>query len=206
MSRPVRIALSFFAWWVLVVAPGVLTLLGVFGKVAEETDLGGWIFGAWIVFYLGQLAWAMVVMPKAAGHARMSWIFIASLLPWAVSWAPAYGWGWGLLWVGIAGAITVVMMVLALRTFTLETEGRQVTASVVKVLPNRMNVVINNVYIRRRVLLDIPGADGATYQGVLPMLCEIGTSPSVGDELRLRVDPKNPKHFALDPGQLEGAP
>ena len=202
MSRPLKIAASLFAWWLLVVAPGVLTIAGVFGKVAEDTDLGGWVFAAWIVFYLAQLAWVMVVVPKAAGHARMGWVFIASLLPWAVSWAPAYGWGWGLLWVGIAGAITTAMIILALRAYTLETLGRRVTATVVKVLPNRMNVVINNVYIRRRVLLQIPAADGSTYEAVLPMLCEIGTSPGVGDHVSLRVDPANPKHFALDPSHV----
>jgi hypothetical protein len=203
MSRPLQLVLSLFAWWILVVAPGVLTIAGVFGKVAEETELGGWVFGAWIVFYLAQLAWVMVVVPKAAGHTRMAWIFIASLLPWAVSWAPAYGWGWGLLWVGIAGAITAVMMILALRSFTLETMGRRAIGTVVKVLPNRMNVVINNIYIRRRVLLEIPGVDGQPYQAVLPMLCEIGTSPDKGDTFRLRVDPKNPKHFALEPSHAE---
>jgi len=175
----------------------------VFGKVAEDTELGGWVFGAWIVFYLAQLAWVMVVVPKAAGHTRMGWIFVASLLPWAVSWAPAYGWGWGLLWVGIAGAITAVMMILALRTFTLETMGRRAIGTVVKVLPNRMNVVINNVYVRRRVLLEIPGVDGQPYQAVLPMLCEIGTSPGKGDTFRLRVDPKNPKHVALEPSRRD---
>jgi hypothetical protein len=63
-----------------------------------------------------------------------------------------------------------------------------------------MNTVVNNVFIRRRVLLEIRGADGATSQAVLPMLCEIGTSPDPGDRLKLRVDPGNPKHFALDPG------
>ncbi len=203
MSRPLQIVLSLFAWWILVVAPGVLTITGVFGKVAEETELGGWVFGAWIVFYLAQLAWVMVVVPKAAGHTRMGWIFIASLLPWAVSWAPAYGWGWGLLWVGIAGAITSAMIILALRAFTLETQGRQVTATVVKVLPNRMNVVINNVYVRRRVLLEIPGVGGQPYQAVLPMLCEIGTTPDNGDAFRLRVDPKNPKHFPLEPSRRD---
>ena len=31
------------------------------------------------------------------------------------------------------------------------------------------------------------------------MLCEIGTTPDRGDTFRLRVDPKNPKHFALEP-------
>ena len=203
MSPRLRIVLSLFAWWILVVAPGVLTLAGAFGKVAEETELGGWVFAAWIVFYLAQLAWVMVVVSKAAGHTRMSWIVIASLLPWAVSWAPAYGWGWGLLWVGIAGATTAVMMILALRTFTLETMGRRATATVVKVLPNRMNVVVNNIYVRRRVLLDIPGADGQPYQAVLPMLCEIGTAPEKGDTFRLRVDPNNPKHFALEPSSRD---
>jgi hypothetical protein len=69
------------------------------------------------------------------------------------------------------------------------------------VLKNHMNVVINNVYIRRRLLLDIPGANG-TYEAVLPMLCEIGTSPEVGEKLRLRVDPRHPKHFALDPSHF----
>lgn len=203
MSRPLQIVLSLFVWWILVVAPGLLTVAGVFGKVAEETELGGWVFGAWIVFYLAQLAWVMVVVSKAAGHTRVGWIFIASLLPWAVSWAPAYGWGWGLLWVGIAGAITAAMMILALRTLTLETMGRRALGTVVKVLPNRMNVVINNVYIRRRVLLEIPGVDGQPYEAVLPMLCEIGTQPDKGDTFRLRVDPKNPKHFALEPSSRD---
>ena len=205
MSRPLQIVLSLFAWWILVVAPGVLTLAGVFGRVAEETDLGGWVLGAWVVFYLGQLAWVMLVVSKAAGGTRASWIFIASLLPWAVSWAPAYGWGWGLLWVGIAGAVTAVMMILALRTFTLETMGRRATGTVVEVLPNRMNVVINNIYVRRRVLLDIPGVDGQPYQAVLPMLCEIGTFPAKGNTFPLRVDPKNPNHFALEPSTLDAA-
>jgi hypothetical protein len=203
VSRPLQIVLSLFVWWILVVAPGVLTVAGVFGKVAEETDLGGWVFGAWIVFYLAQLAWLMVVVTKAVGHARTGWMFISSLLPWAVSWAPAYGWGWGLLWIGFAGAVTTGMIVLALRSLTLETMGRRAIGTVVKVLPNRMNVVINNVYIRRRVLLEIPGADGQPYQAVLPMLCEIGTSPKKGDTFRLRVDPKNPKHLALEPSSRD---
>jgi hypothetical protein len=203
VSRPLQIVLSLFVWWILVVAPGLLTLAGVFGRVAEETDLGGWVFGAWIVFYVGQLAWLMVVVSKAAGHTRISWMFSASLLPWAVSWAPAYGWGWGLLWVGIAGAIAAVMMVLALRSFTLEAMGRPAIGTVLEVLPNRMNVVINNIYVRRRVLLEIPGVDGQPYQAVLPMLCEIGSSPEKGDTFRLRVDPRNPKHLALEPSHRD---
>jgi hypothetical protein len=200
MSRSVGVVLSIFGWWVLVVLPAVLTLAGVFGDIGPETELAGWVFGTWIVLYLAQLAWLMLVVPKAVGHTRQWWIFVASLLPWAVDWASPYGLGWGLLWIGIAGTFATVMIVLALRGLRLDTQGRPVTATVVKVLRNRMNMVVNNVYIRRRVLLEIPGANGATYQAVLPMLCEIGTSPDPGDRLKLRVDPGNPKHFALDPG------
>ena len=183
----------------LVVAPGVLTLTGVFGKVAEETELGGWVLGAWIVFYLAQLAWVMVVVSKAAGHTRMGWIFIASLLPWAVSWAPAYGWGWGLLWIGIAGAIAAVMMILALRTFTLETwaagdrDGGQGAAQ-----PHECRHQ-QRLHPPTGAAGD-PGCRRPAYEAVLPMLCEIGTSPAKGDTFPLRIDPKNPKHLALDPG------
>jgi hypothetical protein len=198
MNRSVQVALSFFMWWVLVVLPAALTLGGVFGDLGPETEIGGAVIGSWIAFYLAQLAWLMVVVPRAVGHTKTWWIFIASLLPWAVDWATPYGLGWGLLWIGVAGAITATMIFLALRMLLLDEQGTAVTATVVKVLRNHMNVVINNVYIRRRVLLDIPGPNG-TYQAVLHMLCEIGTSPSTGDKLRLRVDPKHPKHFALDP-------
>jgi hypothetical protein len=88
------------------------------------------------------------------------------------------------------------------RSVNLEDRGTLVTATVKKVLRNHLNVVINNVYIRRRVLLDIPAAGGGSYEGVLPVLYEIGTRPDEGDRIRLRVDPKNPKHFALDPSHL----
>ena len=119
MSRPLQIVLSFFVWWILVVAPGVLTVAGGFGKVAEDTDLSAWVFGAWIAFYLAQLAWLMVVVTRAVGHTRTGWIF------------------------------------------------------------------------------------GQPYQAVLPMLCEIGTTPDRGDTFRLRVDPNNPKHFALEPSSRD---
>jgi hypothetical protein len=201
MSRSLQVALSFFMWWVLVVLPAVLTLAGVFGDIGPDTEVGGAVFGAWIGFYLAQLAWLMVVVPRAVGHTKTWWIFIASLLPWAVDWATPYGLGWGLLWIGVAGAITASMILLALRMLRLDEQGTPVTATVVKVLKNHMNVVINNVYIRRRVLLDIPGPNG-TYQAVLHMLCEIGTSPSPGEKVQLRVDPTNPKHFALDASHL----
>jgi hypothetical protein len=200
MSRPLQVVLSIFFWWALVVLPAVLTLAGVFGHVDADTEIGGALIGVWIGVYLAQLAMLFVVQ-KAVGHTRTWWFVVASLLPWVVDWSAPLGWGWGLLWIAIAGVTAVAMMLVSLRSLNLDLNGTVVTATVKKVLRNHMNVVINNVYIRRRVLLDIPGANGS-YEAVLPMLCEIGTAPEVGEKVRLRMDPKNPKHFALDPSHF----
>jgi putative oligomerization/nucleic acid binding protein len=62
-----------------------------------------------------------------------------------------------------------------------------------------MNVVINNVYIRRRLRLRIQRQDGSpAYEGIFKGLFMLGEIPSVGDRLSLRVDPANPQHFDYD--------
>jgi hypothetical protein len=70
-----------------------------------------------------------------------------------------------------------------------------------------MRTVVNNLHVRRKVELDIPTTDGTgTYRGVLPMLYEMGTWPSEGDKVRLRVDPDNPKRFAPASSAAETEP
>jgi hypothetical protein len=202
MSHSVRTVLVLWAWWAIVVLPAVLTLAGVFGDVGPETEIGGALIGLWIGCFCAQLA-VLYVAAHVLGHSRTWWVVVASLLPWVVDWAAPVGPGWGLLWVGIAGLVAAAMAFLSVRSINLDDRGTVVTATVKRVLRNHMNVVINNVYIRRRVLLDIPRTDGSTYEGVLPMLYEIGNQPSVGERLRLRVDPKNPQHFALDPSHFD---
>jgi hypothetical protein len=62
-----------------------------------------------------------------------------------------------------------------------------------------MNVVMNNVYIRRRLRLRIQRQDGTpAYEGILKGFFMLGEIPSVGDRLALRVDPANPQHFDYD--------
>ncbi len=200
MSHAVKTVLCIAAWWAVVVLPAVLTLAGVFGDFDEDSEISGGLTGVWIGAFLAQIA-VLYLASRVLGHVRQWWFIIASMLPWAVNWAAPFGLGWGLLWIGIAGVDAVAMALLAVRSINLEERGTVVTATVKKVLKNHMNVVINNVYIRRRVLLDVPGANGS-YEAVLPMLCEIGTSPDPGDKLKLRVDPHNPKHFALDPSHF----
>ena len=200
MSRAIRTLLALCAWWAVVVAPGVLTLAGAF-DLGPDSEVSGLLTAVWIVCFCGQVL-LLLLAARFLGHLRQWWFITASMLPWAVNWAAASGLGWGLLWIGIAGLDALAMAFFAVRSITLEDRGTVVTATVKKVLRNHMNVVINNVYIRRRVLLEIPGGDGSTYEAVLPMLCEIGTQPDPGDKLRLRVDPKHPKHFALDPSHF----
>ena len=65
-----------------------------------------------------------------------------------------------------------------------------------------MNVVINNVYIRRRVLLEIPGADGAAYEAVLPMLCEIGDRARRGRQVPAAGRPEEPQALRPRPEPL----
>jgi hypothetical protein len=202
MSHALRTVLAIYAWWAVVVLPAVLTLAGVFGDVGPDSEMGGAIVAVWIGCFCAQIG-LLYVAARVLGHVRQWWFIVASLLPWAVNWAAPYGLGWGLLWIAVAGINAAAMAYFAVRSINLDERGTVVTATVKQVLRNHMNVVINNVYIRRRVLLSIPGANGTAYDAVLPMLCEIGTSPDVGDRLRLRVDPKNPKHFALDPGDVD---
>ena len=202
VARTLQVVLSIFGWWVLVVLPAVLTLAGVFGDIGPDSELGGTIVWVWIVCFCAQLAMVYVI-GHAVGHTRMWWFFVASLLPWAVSWSAPVGWGWALLWIGIAGMFAVAMIFFSLRSLNLDERGLVVTATVKKVLRNYFNVVINNVYVYRHLLLEIPGANGGpSYEDKLWMLCEIGTSPAVGDQLKLRVDPRNPRHYAVDPSHF----
>jgi hypothetical protein len=200
MSSTVKVLLSVYAWLAVVILPAVLTLAGVFGDIGVDTEVPGRLILVWVLCFLAQIA-LLYVVARALGHTRQWWFIVGSILPWAVNWAAPYGIGWGLLWIGIAGIDAAAMAFFGLRSLNLDEHGTVVTATVKKVLKNHMNVVINNVYIRRRLLLDIPGANG-TYEAVLPMLCEIGTSPEVGQKLRLRVDPRHPKHVALDPSHF----
>lgn len=198
MNRPLQVLLSVFAWWALVVLPGVLTITGAFGDLDADSEIGGAIVGVWIGCFCAQLA-MVYVMQHAVGHSRAWWFFLASLLPWVVDWSAPVGVGWGLLWIGVAGLFAVLIILLSLRTLRLDEHGTVVTAVVKKVLRIPFNIVINNVYMYRHVLLDIPGAQGGpSYEGKLWMLYEIGNAPTPGEHIQLRVDPSNLRHYAVD--------
>jgi len=104
-----------------------------------------------------------------------------------------------LLWAAVAIAVAVWIGRFSSRARALQQRGIRATGTVLEVFKPWMNVVVNNVYIRRRLRLRIQRQDGAPpYEGILKGLFMLGEIPSVGDRLSLRVDPANPQHFDYD--------
>jgi len=186
------------AWCVLLLAPG---LFEAFGNVT----LNGTLATVWIVGYLAQFGVFMWIM-NLVGEQKVLWWFIASLVPWAVDWTvPSSAWLL-LLWAAVAIAVAAWIGRFSSRARALQQRGIRATGVVLEVLKPWMNVVINNVYIRRRLRLRIQRQDGSpAYEGILKGLFMLGEIPSIGDHLALRVDPANPEHFDYDKASTEAA-
>jgi hypothetical protein len=209
MSRSNQVVVMVACWWVIVATPTVLLIAGLFvveGRVGGDVIASDGIVIFWVISYLAQLA-ILMLLTKPVGHLEVWWIFMGSLLPWVVNYGAPYSVGVAVLLLGLAAAVGVVVAVTAIRAIGLDERGRLVTASIVREIPTKMRTVVNNLYVRRKVELDIPTTDGTgTYRGVLPMLYEMGTWPSEGDKVRLRVDPDNPKRFAPASSAAETEP
>ena len=189
-------------WCVLLLAPGVVEVLG---SIDTRTSIPGYLAGVWIVGYLAQFGVFMWIM-NLVGEQKVLWWFIASLLPWAVDWTvPVSPW---FLLLGTAVVVAVAAWIgqFTRRAQSLQQQGIRATGVVLEVLKPWMNVVINNVYIRRRIRLRIQREDGSpAYEGILKGLFMLGEIPSVGDRLTLRVDPANPQHFDYDKASTDTA-
>jgi len=186
-----RLHLVLIAWCVLVLAPGIYEAFG-------NATLNGTLATVWVVGYLvqfGVFMWIMNLVPEQ----KVLWWFITSMLPWIVDWTvPSSTW-FLLLWAAVAVASAVWIGRFAQSTKSLQEQGIRATGVVLEVLKPWMNVVINNVYIRRRLRLRIQRQDGSpAYEGILKGLFMLGEIPSVGDRLTLLVDPANPQHFDYD--------
>jgi putative oligomerization/nucleic acid binding protein len=186
-----RIHLLLAAWCVLVLAPG-------FFEVGGNVTLNGSLAAVWIVGYLVQFGIFLWIM-NLVGDQKVLWWFVASLLPWAVDWSvPSSPW-FLLLWAAVAIAVAAWIGLSTQRAKSLQEQGIRATGEVLEVLKPWMNVVINNVYIRRRLRLRIRRDDGTpAYEAIFKGLFMLGEIPSVGDRIALRVDPANPRHFDYD--------
>jgi hypothetical protein len=186
-----RVYSLLIAWCVLLLAPGVFEACG-------NVTLNGTLATVWVIGYLAQFGVFMWIM-NLVGEQKVLWWFIASLLPWAVDWTvPVSPW-FLLLGTAVVVAIAAWIGQFTRRAQSLQQRGIRATGVVLEVLKPWMNVVINNVYIRRRLRLRIQRQDGSpAYEGILKGLFMLGEIPSVGDRLTLRVDPVNPQHFDYD--------
>jgi hypothetical protein len=185
-------------WCVLLLAPGLFEALG-------NTTLNGVLAAVWVVGYLAQFSvfmWMMNLVPEQ----KVLWWFIASMLPWIIDWTvPSSAWLL-LLWTAVAIAVAAGIGRFAQGAKSLQEQGIRATGTVLEVFKPWMNVVINNVYIRRKLRLRIQREDRTpAYEGILKGLFMLGEIPSVGDRLALRVDPANPQHFDYDKASTETA-
>jgi Short C-terminal domain len=185
-------------WCVLLLAPGVYEAFG-------NVTLNGTLAAFWIVGYLAQFGVFMWIM-NLVGDQKILWWFIASLLPWAVDWSVPTSLWFLPLCAAVAIATAFWMGRSTQRAQSLQERGIRATGTVLEVLKPWMNVVINNVYIRRRLRLRIQRQDGSpAYEAIFKGLFMLGEIPSVGDRLALRVDPANPQHFDYDKASTETA-
>lgn len=193
-----RLKILLVVWCALMIAPALIIELGVFGRIDMQTNLTGGVIGLWIVGYLAQFGVFMWLM-NIVKEQRILWWFPASLVPWAIDWTVPISPWFILLWLPITIAMAFWIYVVAQRAESLEEHGIRATGTVLEVLKPFMNVVINNVYIKRKVRLRIEREDGVpAYEGILNGLFMLGEIPSPGDRIHLLVDPANPQRFDYD--------
>lgn len=193
-----RLYTLLVVWCTFLMAPAALVQMGLFGHVDMNTNIPGGMAILWVVGYLAQLAVFMWIMNIVDKQKVLWWVF-ASVLPFAVDWTQPVS-PWFLLpGSAITIAVAVWIALAARQDSTLTQHGIRATGVVLEVLKPRMNVVINNVYIKRKVRLRIEREDRApAYEGILNGLFMLGEIPSVGDRIPLRVDPAKPQRFEYD--------
>jgi hypothetical protein len=190
-----RLYVLLVVWCVLALAPGALVALGVFGHMDANSTITGRVLLLWTAGYLAQLAMFMWIM-NIVGKQKILWWIVASTLPWALDWTLPVSSLLVLLWFPITVAVAGWIALVARREESLRQHGIRATGVVLEVLKPRMNVVINNVYIKREVRLRIEREDGTpAYEAVWDGLFMLGAIPSPGDRIPLLVDPANPQRL-----------
>lgn len=182
------------AWCLLVLAPG-LVALGLPATITRNSSAPGSLVILWLVGYLGQFG-IFLWMMNIVGKQKIVWWFVASLLPWAVDWTPPVSPWFLLLWVPVTIATAFWIAQVARQAELLQQHGIRAIGVVLEVFKPWMNVVVNNIYIRRKARIRIEREDGTpAYEAILKGLFMLGEVPSPGDRIRLLVDPANPQRF-----------
>jgi hypothetical protein len=197
-----RLYILLVMWFALLTAPATLTALGIFDPMDAHASPSGKLVFCWIFGYLAQFGVFMWTMNVAKNQdviwRTLIWWFSASLLPWALDWTPLRS---PLLpvWYAVALAIAIWIAVAARTTESFKERAVHATGVVLEVFKPVMNVVINNVYIKRKLRLRIERADGApAYEAQWNGLFMLGEIPSPGDRIPMLVDPADPQHVDYD--------
>lgn len=170
----------------------------MFGPADMNTSISGAMISSWIVGYLAQFAIFMWMM-NIVGEQKVLWWFIASLLPWGIDWTAPVSPFFLLLWFPVVIAIAGWIALVVRSADAFRQRAVHAAGLVLEVLRPRMNVIINNVYIKRKVRLRIEREDGVpAYEGILNGLFMLGEIPSPGDTIPLLVDPLKPQRFEYD--------
>ena len=194
-----RLYTLLIVWGIFLMLPGLLMELGLRGRIDANSSSGGLIL-LWVVGYLAQFA-IFLWMMNIVGEQKVLWWFAASLLPWGIDWTlPVSAW-FIALWLPITIGLAYWIALVARRAEFLQQQGIHATGVVLEVFKPWMNVVINNVYIRRKLRLRVEREDGTpAYEGILKGLFMLGEIPSPGDRIPLIVDPAKPQRFEYDKG------
>jgi Short C-terminal domain len=137
-----------------------------------------------------------VISLKTSGAGGfLGWV-IASLVPWSANWAAPLAPWWLIACAAVVVGYSWWFYRSLARSRSLQRNGIHARGVVLKVEKPLMNVVVNNVYIRRTLRLRVERADGvAPYEAKFKGLFMLGEIPDVGSVLQLRVDPADPRHF-----------
>jgi hypothetical protein len=197
-----RLYTLLVVWLALLTGPAALVALGVFGSVGAHRNVSGRLALCWILGYLAQFGvfmWIMKIVDNNEVIWRtLLWWFSASLLPWALDWTPPASL-LSLVWYLVAIGLACWIAGAARRAESFRERAVPATGVVLEVLKPMMNVVINNVYIKRKVRLRIQRADGApAYEAIWNGLFMLGEIPSPGDRIPIIVDPANPQRVDYD--------
>jgi hypothetical protein len=196
-----RLDILLAVWLVLLLAPATLVGLGAFGHLDVHKNIGGAVAFAWIVGYLAQFGMFMWIMSIFQDQTMLwrtiLWWFAASLLPWGLDWTPPSS--FLVLEYGAAIAFAFWIGSAARRSEMFKQHAVRATGTVLEVLKPMMNVVINNVYVKRKVRLKVEREDGTPgYDAVLDGLYMLGEIPSPGDRIHVLVDRDRPQHVEYD--------
>jgi len=182
-------------WWCATVIPG-LTVAILFTDDAISGT--GFVFGVWIIGFVVQLFLFMAVSRQLRGvtSTMVLWI-VVSVLPFGVDWAVGINWWAEAAFVLVAVAVWGFVDLTLTRSALLQQEGIPATAVVLEVKKPLMNVVVNNVYIKRKLRIRVERDDRApSYEATYSDLFMLGSVPDPGDSFRVVVDPRRPERVA----------